>query len=278
MFSKLFKYDFRSVKRIGLPVLLIGWGVIALSTAGMALFSWMLGAFHGEFELAMASIGLVLTMMMGVMVLYGVAFAIPIAIYVDFYKTLITDQGYLTFTLPVKASHILLSKLLNGFIWTVLSMLTSYGGFLGIVFGAGLGFGGAEEMGSMLEGMYLVFTLGGEEGIFSSILMFLLAIVYMVNSLLLIFMAIFFGSVIAKKNKLFAAVGCVFGVNFIYSMVVSVAMIMILVFSSAIGAVVDNMSVVLNLSLGIGTVLLAGLCVLFYFLTKHMMERKLNLA
>lgn len=278
MFSKLFKYDFRSVKRIGLPVLLIGWGVIALSTAGMALFSWMLGAFHGEFELAMASIGLVLTMMMGVMVLYGVTFAIPIAIYVDFYKTLITDQGYLTFTLPVKASHILLSKLLNGFIWTVLSMLTSYVGLLGLVFGAGLGFDGVEEMGSMLEGMYLVFTLGGEEGIFSSILMFLLAIVYMVNSLLLIFMAIFFGSVIAKKNKLLAAVGCVFGVNFIYGMVVSVAMIMILVFSSAIGAVVDNMSVVLNLSLGIGTVLLAGLCVLFYFLTKHMMERKLNLA
>ena len=39
----------------------------------------------------------------------------------NFYDTLYTNQGYLSFTLPVKCSSLLVSKVIVSFIWIILS-------------------------------------------------------------------------------------------------------------------------------------------------------------
>ena len=58
-----------------------------------------------------------------------------VLIYVRFYKNLYTDEGYLTFTLPVSRKQILLSKTLNAFIWYILhGLLVAVALFLFILF------------------------------------------------------------------------------------------------------------------------------------------------
>ena len=41
----------------------------------------------------------------------------------NFYDTLYTNQGYLSFTLPVKCSSLLVSKVIVSFIWIILSVI-----------------------------------------------------------------------------------------------------------------------------------------------------------
>ena len=49
-------------------------------------------------------------------------------------------------------------------------------------------------------------------------------------------------------------------------------------FAALIGLQAEDPLVISNLTMVIGCVLLTGLHILFYYLTKYMMEKKLNLA
>ena len=49
-----------------------------------------------------------------------------------FNKTLYTDQGYLTYTLPVKSKDILISKAIVSFVWLALSYIVLVGTVVGI--------------------------------------------------------------------------------------------------------------------------------------------------
>ena len=56
-------------------------------------------------------------------------------IIIDFYKSFLTDRGFLTFTLPVKLSTLIVSKIINAVIWQVITFFVF---FLGIIIRFGL--------------------------------------------------------------------------------------------------------------------------------------------
>lgn len=115
MLKKLYKYDFLSVFRY--------WWIAAISSFALSIIagiclSWLThdrdlpifftSSIYRIFGLAL--LGLVV-----------VAILSFVLVNVRFYKNLFTDEGYLTFTLPVKRSDLLNSKLLLGVTFSVLT-------------------------------------------------------------------------------------------------------------------------------------------------------------
>ena len=109
MLKKLLKYDLRSVFRF--------WWIVALISVGMAV----LGGF-AQSILYNNDIPRVINVIASIVVFFsyfcmmGLAVLTQVLLFIRFYRNFFTDEGYLTFTLPVKRETLLNSKVLAGFI------------------------------------------------------------------------------------------------------------------------------------------------------------------
>ena len=119
MLKKILLYEYRAIRRqflvmailfaaVGVLGSLLGILIEALATSEHFYFFYSLLVMA---ELAVAAVPLLLLLVSGFLLLYR------------FYTSTFTDEGYLTFTLPVKRSTILLSKTVNAVIWTILSFI-----------------------------------------------------------------------------------------------------------------------------------------------------------
>jgi hypothetical protein len=84
--------------------------------------------------------------------------------------------------------------------------------------------------------------------------------------------------VVTKKNKLLAAIGCIFGANFVYGIVsgmsgMGIEFIMLSNAPQMLGTSYTTIFV-----MGIMIIYSLGMTVLMYYLLKYMMDKKLNLA
>ena len=265
MFSKLLKYDFKSVRKIGLPVLIVCW---SLTVLGM-IVGYIAGSSitEAENELAIMYAGMG-TVAMG-MIIFAIAICasiISILVYVEFYKSLCTDQAYLTFTLPVKSTSLLNSKLVNSLLWSVMSVASAIGGIFLVILAFGMGLPDMGSSGGATDSIFSILDFGN--AVFNIIMM----VAYAVNTQLLFFMVIFFASIITSRHKAATAIGLVLAANMAYSLIYS--LISTIVYE-AVESTGDLASI---LSSVIGTILLVASGVGYYFLTKYMMEKKLNLA
>ena len=106
MLGKLLKHEWRAVWKV--PVLLYGvlllTGLIAGLTFSMPIWGsdWV--------GLPMSGVMLIL---MFYFALIGVSVGITIYFAVRYYKSMFTDEGYLTHTLPVSARELLLNKVIT---------------------------------------------------------------------------------------------------------------------------------------------------------------------
>ena len=270
MFSKLLKYDFKAMKRFGFPLLFgIAGAAIVGALAAFVLSRTVESSAEG-FGLFLLITGSTMLLLMTVIMLAVAFSAITVMIYVNFYKSLVTDEGYLTFTLPVQVKDIIRAKLLNGVLWMIMVGLAIVAAFALIL----------TPMNIWGE-----FSLIFEDAFFSFKSAPLLAVLYLlfiptatVNTLLLYFVAIFFGSVIAKKNKLLASIGCVLGINFVYSMGSGIVSVIVSLLFGSLSLFGGDVALGMCLLIGFYVAALTGLNVLFYYLLKHMMEKRLNLA
>lgn len=111
MLGKLMKYDMKYMARI-LPWLYLGGiGFSALITTFILLVQdatvLILGAYAAYFLFIIA--------------VEAIAVCSSIFMMVRIYRNMFSDEGYLTFTLPVKNGDVLNSKILTGAIWTFFS-------------------------------------------------------------------------------------------------------------------------------------------------------------
>ena len=263
MFSKLLKYDFKSVKRFGLPLVLIAIALSLLGGVNGFFFAKAMSSDDANF----ISIISVLTFMLIVYAVVICASITAIFVYVDFYKSLCTDQGYLTFTLPVSSTSLLNSKIVNSLIWSLISTVTMVVCFFVIFLGVGLGVPPSdpsippEDIGSIISMFDITDTILG----------IVTMILYALNSQMLIFMVIFFASVISNKYKAITAIALVLATNVAYSIVYSIISAIISMVMMGAGDAATTLTysifIILLVASGIG----------YYIATKHMMEKKLNL-
>ena len=279
MFAKLLKYNFKDTKRIGIPILICLLGITVLGCVDLGvMISYNKGGTDGSVLSAIFNMLLMLGMMLVVLSLIFAVLVMLLFICVNFYKNLVSDEGYLTFTLPVKADDILLSKVVNGIIWLAIVVISVVISACALIMSASYFSGGNAFL--MFDEIGRFFGILFEEYkacyVIVTIIMAILAIVvYAISNLLLYYMAIFMGSVVARKNKVLAAIGLVYGFNIVYGIVQNIAFFVFAasVFNSAVPA----LSYV-NIFLAIIIVCSILFSVLFWCLTKYMMEKKLNLA
>jgi hypothetical protein len=290
MLSKLLKYDFRSLRRFGLPLVGVLAAVILLGSGNEMLTVYAGARASAEGAPAIWGVLMVLCMLFSALVnflLSAAATAILILILVDFYQSLATDQGYLTFTLPVRSRDILLSKMISGGTWYLIVMvvLVAGMGLMGLVSSASAAIAGdtfvnfSQIWTELLDviGQGFAEIMDPVDYVILPIILVLLVPVSILNSLLLYEMAIFFASVVSKKNKVLVAIASIFGVNFLYSIVAGVIILIITLLSGIIGALAEDVILMAEVFAGTILLLLAGSGVGFFFLTKYMMDKKLNL-
>ncbi len=114
MLSKLLKHEFTATWRVpvALDALLIVLGIMAhFVIKSIPLVEDSVGVYVILFSLiAIYYIGII-----------AANIIVQIFLVMRYYRNLYTSEGYLTFTLPVRTSHIINAKVINGYIWILLS-------------------------------------------------------------------------------------------------------------------------------------------------------------
>ena len=280
MFVKSIKYELRSVARIVVPLLIIFLCAAMIMSLGFMLdgrvFGFTKKAESGEtilavlFSLAEGFIGLGLFVLM---------IAINIAVYIliihRFYVSFFTDEGYLTFTLPVTIDCHLTVKIVSMFFWNLAALIVTLLGGL-IIFG-GLYVGYTEEATEILSGisfMLEIFLSGLTQTIdhlgIQVVLNVLALLTTAIFQSLLIYFSICLGCMLCKKRRLLGAIVGIFAVNAIYSLVSTIGSYILTFFSlvSEVGYLVTTGLTIVLTSVGMIAV---------YIGMRNILQKKLNL-
>lgn len=189
-----------------------------------------------------------------------------------FYRSRFTDEGYLTFTLPVSAHQNLLSGLVNSAVCVLLAALAAIASLAALLL---LGLSGLEEFRRELWQAFPRFleelreSFGAEEWKMLVSMLLNLA-VSLVSGLVILMLAVTVGSMIAQKHRLLAAVGTYFGISMALSFVESALMV------GTVNAA-DTDIAIFNGFLSSSAVLSLVFAVGGYFLMYYLVEKKLNL-
>ena len=278
MLRKLLKYDFGAVIKLwcigALAVLVLAMGggfCQRILNSGREL--------HGIIDLT-ANMGMLLSAL-GIL-----AFSVLTLIFLAlrFYKNFFTDEGYLTFTLPVKLHKLINAKLI--LIFTVMFMtglLLYLASFLGEVIGSENYFETLQYRFDNIKETVDYLQKGGYLGWAVLYIVELVGIGFFMTlfNYLFLFCCITFGSIVAKRAKVAASIGIYFGANFVFSIVVAIFMsfgisAFILWVGTAKLTETQGMQIAAAVMFGI-MALMAMLCSLLYTLQYRLLDRKLNL-
>lgn len=330
MFAKLLKYDMRRSMRVGIPLLIVavclivvgiannliscavtdilaidlggtdtGAGTGTSTEAGSGLY--VLGEVVASIIIITVSFLMIISRLVDTLisVLLPITFTVMFIInLVNFYTSLLTDEGYLSFTLPVKPVAILGSKFLNASIWNLSFGFIALIGVLATkiptfiyslvesirVFGLSW-----EGIKAFFDGLSVII---GKDGInpLNIILTFLLVpVLYLVMILAqqtFFFFTIFLGGALAKKHKLLAGAGFSIAGYYIFGLIEQLiawgTMILCITPLFLIDTIPPNLVVnmvilILNIVLFLTTGVLLLVLVGFFALTGWLMTKKLNL-
>jgi hypothetical protein len=293
MLGKLLKYDLKSVWRIWWIAAVSAFGASFVGAFGLRIF--LTGLFNtptGEMSREITLVMILALIVCGLAVLAIVASVVlmEILVYWRFYTHFFSDEGYLTFTLPVRRKTLLLSKTLNAIIWTVAHMLLLCVCLLiFFVFAPP-----APEDGGFFNPVALkwvgkaiseIWEFVGAKWILLYSLAALLSMAGMtVFSISMVHFCITLGAVIAKKAKLLAAIGMYYLITTVISFVFQAVTTVIGIFMTErfvlmIFEMTENeIAWVLWLIMMLVATVMAALASTMYFLTLGNLERKLNLA
>jgi hypothetical protein len=112
MLRKLLKQDFKAIARLLLPIYLL----IAVLTIMDRIVLQL--RFRGSLSIITGFVSAAY-----VISLIAIIIVTNVIVILRFYKNLMTDEGYLMFTLPVKQSELIISKLIVSFVWNITSVL-----------------------------------------------------------------------------------------------------------------------------------------------------------
>lgn len=267
MFTKLLKQEWRATRGI-LGVLCL----ICLSAAllGGGAMRFLVKVSSDAEEQNLLVVLCVLTMIASIL---AIAVCLVASLFLSiwrFYKSRFTDEGYLTFTLPVTAHQIVLSSMANSAIVIVLATFTGIAGY-GVLFL--LGISGVEgfwpalwEVSPRLLQLLREALASIQPGhVILSVLSFLVGFAC---ELVILMLAVTTGAVIAKKHKILAAIGVYYGINMVLSVVSTVSMLTL-----ASGSQSELLTRFLGTSGLLGLAITAG----GYFLMYYLIDKKLNL-
>lgn len=278
MLRKLLKYDFAAVIKL--------WSIGAVAVLVLSVF----GGFAQQILFSDRNLHGMIRLVAGLMwlgsILGQVVFVVLAYILVGmrYYKNFFTDEGYLTFTLPVKLHSLINSKLI--LVMVMLSLTGIVNSIGNLITGAISSVGYYEDFRFIFEELRYVLETLMEEApmgwiVLYAVEVFVISFFGSLFSVLFLGCCITFGSIIAKRAKLVAAIGTYYVSNFVFSMVIFIFMIFGLpTFVFWLAPAVENglnVEPVIALLLFGVLALLGLLCSLLYTLQYRLLDRKLNL-
>ena len=290
MLGKLLKYDLKYVYKY--------WWIGAIASFLMSIFGGV--CFNVLIQYMVKAFGAMenesdfdLTLLLGLMAYAGMmtvylafwAFSLltSILIYVRFYKNFFSDEGYLTFTLPVKIGTLLNSKIVSAVLLNL-----SYSAVIGInmatVFAIGLIGNWSEIIPALIKELpSLIPELFGEFGVYLIIYpteIILIGLLSTIVSYLFTYCCITLASVITKKARVITSIG----IYYVATSIVSTVYYAIFRFGFSSVALWLAQNSWGEIKLAIAVIMLvvvlfvAILCSILYVLQYWMIDRKLNMA
>lgn len=118
MLGKLFKHEWKGTCKVGCLMLILIVGVTFFGWLAFQTPMWQALSNDSYYSgISTLDILSIVTLMLYVFMLIGTTYGMIIYLGVHFYKTMYTDEGYLTHTLPVTKHKLLVSKILVSGIW-----------------------------------------------------------------------------------------------------------------------------------------------------------------
>ena len=269
MFTKLLKHEWRATRGMLGTLCLICLGASLLG--GLTMRYLMLASYQDAQHNAIVVLNVLA--MVAAMIAVAVVGIAALFLYIGrFYKSRFTDEGYLTFTLPVNTHQNLLSSLANtaiGMVIVFFVICAALGVWLIIGFSGIEGF--YEKLWEVFPRLWEELLRACEQMPWKYVGMFLLNFLCsFACELVVLMLSVTIGSILAKKHKILAAVGVYYVIHVALSMVAS--------FTMAVGAFsgVDGKVWVLRF-FGGTALLMTGVAVAGYFLMYWLVDRKLNL-
>ena len=266
MLGKLMKYELRATSRTMLPLLLL--------TLLLSVFTRMTSAVvqsgHSKFITVINTL-LILAFFLA---LIGTAVFSVVLMVMRFRNNLMTDEGYLMFTLPVKHWQLITSKLLTALLLVLCSIV------VGVASAALLA-------GNKFPWKEIFAWLREIDWSFKSVLLLVLLILLLVFSVAKTVLHFYISMAIGQlsnKRKVLCSVGAFFGISLILTTTVTTLFNSLLVApaeDSWIYTLFRSMSdtpldaALLSVGLYLGATLLQ--CAIFFFPTELLLRRKLNL-
>lgn len=213
MLKKLLKHEWRGLWKI--PLLLLG--ILLLGTLALG-FSFALPIWDEDWF--GFGFSLVATFLVYYALVIGVPMGINIYLVVRYYKSMFTDEGYLTHTLPATTHQLLLSKSIVMGAWNVISTL-ALGGSVFIILSMLYVFQIQKEVSltELFEEFGRLFRMMIEDGGFQdlggfAISAIILTLAGMVCNTMKLIGAISLGQLL-RRHRILGAIGAYFGFNII---------------------------------------------------------------
>lgn len=271
MLGKLMKYELRATSRMMGPLLLLtlalGICVRVTTDAVKRLDSGLLDTVNGLFVLAF------------VFALLATAVFSVVLMVMRFQKNLMTDEGYLMFTLPANVHHLLFSKMFISVFWFLAVIATDAVSLFALVYENGMFEEFFRMLGEVFAKLGSYYAVNGTLFVLEALAMVLVS---MLAACLLFYAPISIGHSFANRKTLLSVV--------FYFVIQTVLQVL---FVAAIGVLnhvdvpalrqlfyVDTISATITLAhIVLISTLLASLLVgaALYFLTAHMLKKHLNL-
>ena len=284
MFGKCLKHEFRATTRQLIPLFIALLGVGLLGGIFMAF--WIRSHISG-IESTFSALGGLFSIFL-FLGLFGLMIAVEVVVFVmiirRFYTSFFTDEGYLSFTLPVTTTQHILSKFVVAAVWQVVSAVIALVAVGLVLLGALIGIGSSGEVmdaiASTGEGLTLtleeigsMFNIGSAFMPSVIVLYTLIVIVGVASYVFLLYFSISLGCMLAKKHRVLAGILSYYIVSGIFSALSSGLQTVLQIVSLSN----ESLSTLLIGQLAIALVITIVQLVVCYIGTKWILTKKLNL-
>lgn len=256
MLGKLLKHEWiATVRRYALFYLVLG---------AMTIFATVMHALPVDnFVFSIAEVAILIFYVIAVI---GVIFCSTAMAVIRFYKNMVSDEGYLTFTLPAKVEELVLAKFLVAFSWQVITVVLCILSLFCVFVP------GHMSLHEFSEGMSFITDQFGDGLLPVFGIMILFSMMYQI---LLYYLSIAVGQLFATY-KVVGAVVSYCAISFVIEMVLMIIMFVVfaIIGFDEMASTSANMTTFYVISI-LWTI---GLGVLEYFVTCHLLKKKLNLA
>lgn len=260
MLGNLLKQEFKATSRLLLPLYLI---LAVLTVVNRIVIN--LNVFDGAF----AIIPGIITFAYVVSIL-AVLFVTFIYIIMRFYKNLITEEGYLMFTLPVKSHQLIDAKLIVATVWLIASAIGVTASLCGLLMTPRI-------FQSFLSGFAEAFTelnyVFGNRATLLIIEFIVIIILGTLNNILNIYVSIAIGQLF-NRHKVIASFAAYMGINIILQIVVT---ILFSIFAILFHTAFDEIGSLPQLILPVMIIFTLVTNFVYYWGTDYIFRKKLNL-